>query len=97
MCLNVHHLHDAGPLTPFLLLSDAAGVGAAVTLGVGNKLSRGAAKPRPPVMLTGVVRALTDGEYVISGPTYTGQRAHMGRAAVLDTGVAKIVLTERTQ
>jgi microcystin degradation protein MlrC len=43
-----------------------------------------------------VVRALTDGEYVISGPTYTGQRAYMGRAAVLDTGVAKIVLTERT-
>jgi microcystin degradation protein MlrC len=74
----------------------AAGVGETVTLGVGNKLSGGAAKPRPPVILTGVVRALTDGEYVISGPTYTGQRAHMGRAAVLDMGVAKIVLTERT-
>ena len=39
----------------------AAGVGETVTLAVGNKLSGGAAKPRPPVMLTGVVRALTDG------------------------------------
>jgi microcystin degradation protein MlrC len=74
----------------------AAGAGATVTLDVGNKLSGRAARPNAPVRLTGVVRALTDGEYVISGPTYTGQRAHMGRAAVLDTGVAKIVLTERT-
>jgi microcystin degradation protein MlrC len=74
----------------------AAGVGATVTLEVGNKLAGRAARPRPPVRLTGVVRALTDGEYVISGPTYTGQRAHMGRAAVLDVGVARIVLTERT-
>jgi microcystin degradation protein MlrC len=74
----------------------AAGVGETVTLEVGNKLSGGAARPRAPVRLTGVVRALTDGEYVISGPTYTGQRAYMGRAAVLDTGAARIVLSERT-
>jgi microcystin degradation protein MlrC len=46
--------------------------------------------------VTGVVRALTDGEYTISGPTYTGQRAFMGRAAVLDIGGATLVLTERT-
>jgi len=74
----------------------AAGVGARVTLDVGNKLAGRAARPHAPVALTGVVRALTDGEYVISGPTYTGQRAYMGRTAVLDVGVAKIVLTERT-
>ncbi|KQR76524.1 microcystin degradation protein MlrC [Burkholderia sp. Leaf177] len=74
----------------------AAGVGSRVTLDVGNKLAGRAARPHAPVALTGVVRALTDGEYVISGPTYTGQRAYMGRTAVLDVGVAKIVLTERT-
>ncbi|RKU04284.1 microcystin degradation protein MlrC [Burkholderia sp. Nafp2/4-1b] len=45
----------------------------------------------------GVVRAITDGEYVITGPTYTGQRAYMGRAAVLDIGAATLVVTERTQ
>ncbi|WP_028221807.1 M81 family metallopeptidase [Paraburkholderia oxyphila] len=73
-----------------------AGVGARVTLGVGNKLAREGAAPRAPFMATGVVRAITDGEYVISGPTYTGQRAHMGRAAVLDIGAATLVVTERT-
>jgi microcystin degradation protein MlrC len=74
----------------------AAGAGATLTLDVGNKLSGRAARPRAPLGLTGAVRALTDGEYVISGPTYTGQRAYMGRTAVLDIGTAKIVLTERT-
>ncbi|HKR41049.1 MAG TPA: MlrC C-terminal domain-containing protein, partial [Paraburkholderia sp.] len=52
--------------------------------------------PRAPFMATGVVRAITDGEYVITGPTYTGQRAYMGRAAVLDIGAATLVVTERT-
>lgn len=74
----------------------AAGVGATVTLYVGNKLAGNAVRPRPPVRLTGTVRALTDGEYIISGPTYTGQRAFMGRAAVLDTGAARVLVTERT-
>jgi microcystin degradation protein MlrC len=74
----------------------AAGVGATVTLDVGNKLAGNAAKPRPPLTLTGVVSTVTDGEYVISGPTYTGQRAYMGRAAVLDTGSARVLVTERT-
>ncbi|WP_434664861.1 M81 family metallopeptidase [Paraburkholderia sp. A3BS-1L] len=73
-----------------------AGVGARVTLGIGNKLAREGAAPRAPFMATGVVRAITDGEYVITGPTYTGQRAYMGRAAVLDTGAATLVVTERT-
>ncbi|KVN03225.1 MULTISPECIES: M81 family metallopeptidase [unclassified Burkholderia] len=74
----------------------AAGVGARVTIDVGNKLPRAGAAPRAPFRATGVVRAITDGEYVISGPTYTGQRAYMGRAAVLDTGAATLVVTERT-
>ncbi len=74
----------------------AAGVGATVTLAVGNKMTGKAVRPRPPLTVTGVVRALTDGEYTISGPTYTGQRAFMGRTAVLDTGSATLVLTERT-
>jgi microcystin degradation protein MlrC len=74
----------------------SAGVGSTVTVAIGNKMSGDAITPRAPVPVTGVVRALTDGEYVISGPTYTGQRAFMGRAAVLDTGTVKLVLTERT-
>ncbi|MFM0734738.1 M81 family metallopeptidase [Paraburkholderia sediminicola] len=74
----------------------AAGVGSTVTVTIGNKVAGSAVTPQPPVAVTGVVRALTDGEYVISGPTYTGQRAFMGRAAVLDTGTVKLVMTERT-
>ncbi|OLL31423.1 microcystin degradation protein MlrC [Burkholderia sp. SRS-W-2-2016] len=74
----------------------AAGVGSQVTLTIGNKLTSDALPSRVPLAVSGVVRALTDGEYVISGPTYTGQRAYMGRAAVLDTGTVKLVVTERT-
>ena len=39
--------------------------------------------------------ALGDGDYVITGPTYTGQRCGMGRAAVIDTGAARILVSEQ--
>ncbi|MFY2948249.1 M81 family metallopeptidase [Achromobacter ruhlandii] len=75
----------------------AAGQGARVELPVGNKLPIPAiGRPAAPVTLTGVVRAITDGSYVITGPTYTGQTACMGRSAVLDIGAAQLVVTERT-
>ncbi|WP_334001521.1 M81 family metallopeptidase [Burkholderia gladioli] len=73
-----------------------AGVGASVTLPVGNKRPARDGSQRTPFMARGTVLALTDGEYTITGPTYTGQRAHMGRAAVLDIGAAVLVITERT-
>jgi microcystin degradation protein MlrC len=45
--------------------------------------------------VTGRVRLLGDGGYTIQGPMYTGVRVSMGRAAVLDTGRARIVVIER--
>jgi microcystin degradation protein MlrC len=48
-----------------------------------------------PLKVEGTVRAITDGEFVIRGPMYTGVRAAMGLTAVLDTGTAEIVVTER--
>ncbi|CAB5279909.1 MlrC domain-containing protein [Burkholderia multivorans] len=75
----------------------AAGVGATVTVPVGNKRPSHGGVQREPFVATGIVRALTDGEYVITGPTYTGQRAYMGRTAVLDIGAATLVISERTQ
>ncbi|WDD90685.1 M81 family metallopeptidase (plasmid) [Burkholderia sp. FERM BP-3421] len=75
----------------------AAGVGATVTLAIGNRLPSHDGLQRQPFRATGIVRAITDGEYVIQGPTYTGQRACMGRTAVLDTGSALFVVSERTQ
>ncbi|MEO8629974.1 MAG: M81 family metallopeptidase [Betaproteobacteria bacterium] len=75
-----------------------AGVGATVTLKVGGKMDMPAiGRKGEPLELTGVVRAITDGEYTITGPQLTGVRAYMGRTAVLDTGTAQVVITERNQ
>src|SRR5690606_7811311 len=74
-----------------------AGVGARVTLPVGNKRSlEHLGRNAEPVLLHGTVLALSDGWYTITGPTYTGQGACMGRSAVLDVGAARLVVTERT-
>lgn len=75
-----------------------AGVGATVTLDVGGKIDMPAIGRRgEPLRLTGVVRAITDGEYTVTGPQFTGMRCYMGRTAVLDTGAAEIVVIERNQ
>ncbi|MBM3395243.1 MAG: M81 family metallopeptidase [Betaproteobacteria bacterium] len=76
----------------------ASGVGARVTLPVGGKMDMPAIGRRgEPLELTGVVRAITDGEYTITGPQFHGMRCFMGRTAVLDTGAALVVITERNQ
>lgn len=76
----------------------AAGVGATVTLPVGDKVALTQLGVYPQSKpLTGKVAALGDGEYVISGPTYTGQRIRMGRSALLDIGAARIVIVETPQ
>jgi microcystin degradation protein MlrC len=74
----------------------AAGAGARVRIAIGNKVPLGIGSPKAPLWLTGTVRAVSDGDYVISGPTYTGQRASMGRTVLFDTGLARILVTERT-
>lgn len=76
----------------------AAGVGRQVSVELGGKTDMPMIGVRgKPLALTGVVRAITDGEYTITGPQLTGMRAYMGRTAVLDTGAAVIVVTERSQ
>lgn len=75
----------------------AAGVGARLTVRLGNKVpltQLGVAKE--PVALEGTVVAISDGEYTVTGPIYTGQRCAMGRTVLFDTGRARIVVTERT-
>jgi microcystin degradation protein MlrC len=75
-----------------------AGVGNRVTLEVGGKSDMPAiARKGEPMRLTGIVRNVTDGQYTITGPQFTGMRCHMGRTAVLDTGAAQVVVTERNQ
>ncbi len=85
-------------------IRDAASVARMIDAGPGNRvaLSLGGKTPMPsialagePLEVEGVVRAITDGEFTITGPMYTGIRAFLGRTAVLDTGRAQIVVTER--
>jgi len=74
----------------------AAGIGANVTLALGGKTDMPAiGLAGRPLEVSGRVRAITDGEIVFTGPMYTGVRSHLGRTAVLDTGRARIVVTER--
>jgi microcystin degradation protein MlrC len=75
-----------------------AGIGNRVTLAVGGKADMPAiGRKGEPMELTGIVRNITDGEYTITGPQFTGMRCYMGRTAVLDTGHAQVVVTERNQ
>jgi microcystin degradation protein MlrC len=77
----------------------AAGVGATITLPLGNKTPLpkiGVRKP-VPLRITGTVRALSDGEYTVSGPIFKGTRCYMGRCALLETPQATIVITSQTQ
>ena len=74
----------------------AAGVGAEVTVKLGGKTDmpsigrRGESLP-----VTGRVRTITDGRFVVRGPMYTGVTVQMGPTAVLDTGRMKIVVVSR--
>jgi len=76
-----------------------AGVGNKTTVDLGNKVSMPAVSmaERAPLKVTGRVLAISDGEYKISGPIYTGTRCYMGRTVLLDIGPAQIVVTEHTQ
>jgi microcystin degradation protein MlrC len=73
-----------------------AGVGARVTLELGGRTEMPSVKLEgKPLTITGRVRALTDGEWVVRGPMYTGITVRMGPTAVLDTGKMQIVVVSR--
>jgi len=73
----------------------SAGLGATVTVAVGNSVAlaqQGITKT--PLQLTGKVLAITDGNFRVSGPIYTGSTIQMGRSVLFDIGAAHIVITE---
>ena len=75
-----------------------AGVGATMTVAVGDKVPlTQLGISTTPRNLTGIVARITDGEYVISGPTYTGQRIRMGRTVLLQLPQALVMVTETPQ
>jgi microcystin degradation protein MlrC len=71
-----------------------AGIGATVTLDLGGKTDMPSigAKGRP-LRLTGKVRRLSDGEWIVRGPMYTGSRVTTGPTALFETGGLSIVVT----
>ncbi len=74
----------------------AAGVGATITLKLGGKLDMPSIGRRgEPLAVTGRVRTLSDGEWIVRGPMYTGVKVNMGPTAVLDTGKIEIVVVSR--
>src|SRR3546814_17987201 len=74
-----------------------AGIGATVTLELGGKSDIPALGLKgKPLKLTGRVRTITDGEWIVSGPMYTGFKVMMGPTAVLEVdGRMKIVVVPR--
>jgi microcystin degradation protein MlrC len=73
-----------------------AGVGATVTLALGGRTDMPAISRRgAPLEVTGRVRTLSDGEWIVRGPMYTGVKVSMGPSAVLDTGKIEIVVVSR--
>ncbi|HKE42879.1 MAG TPA: M81 family metallopeptidase [Casimicrobiaceae bacterium] len=74
----------------------AAGVGNEVELELGGKIDMPSIGLKgEPLYLRGRVRTITDGEFTVTGPMYTGLKMHLGRTAVLETAGAQIVVTER--
>jgi microcystin degradation protein MlrC len=89
-------------------IRDPAAVTQMIAVGSGNpvRLSLGGHTDMPaigrrgePLEVSGKVGAITDGEFTITGPMYTGIRTFLGRTAVLEIDNAgakmEIVVTER--
>ena len=75
---------------------ERAGVGERVTLELGGKVDMPAiGRKGEPLTLTGRVRAVTDGEFVVTVPMGRGTTTHMGKTAVLDTGNVQVVVVSR--
>ena len=73
-----------------------AGVGAEVTLQLGGKTDSPAMElAGRPIEVSGTVRCITDGRFVVTGPMATGSPMNMGRTAVLRAGSVDIVVSER--
>jgi len=73
----------------------AAGVGATVTLKVGGKIKAPSVRmDSQPLKLTGRVRTISDGRFVVRGPVFTGSQIALGRTVVLDTGPLELIVCE---
>ncbi|KON29231.1 hypothetical protein AC482_07125 [miscellaneous Crenarchaeota group-15 archaeon DG-45] len=69
-----------------------AGVGNEVTMEVGGKTDdlHGA-----PLRVTGRVRLVSDGKFIVKGPMGTGSESDLGRTAVVRVGGVDLIITEK--
>jgi microcystin degradation protein MlrC len=75
-----------------------AGVGAEVTIDLGGKTDMPALNLKgEPLTITGTVVTITDGNYTITGPMFTGMQLSLGRTAVLEVNGILIFVSERPQ
>ncbi|MBA3507758.1 MAG: M81 family metallopeptidase [Betaproteobacteria bacterium] len=77
-----------------------AGAGQKVKLNLGGNTDMAAiGQAGMPLAVEGRVQTITDGEFTITGPMYTGVKTYLGRTAVLEVknerARAQIVITER--
>lgn len=71
----------------------AAGVGNKITLKLGGKTDMPSINEiGEPLEITGTVKIVSNGEWIVRGPMYTGVKVFMGPTAVLDTGNMEIVI-----
>jgi microcystin degradation protein MlrC len=72
----------------------AAGVGASITLDLGGKSDMPSIGHKAESLrLTGKVKRLSDGEWTVRGPMYTGSKVTSGPTAVFETAGMQIVVT----
>jgi microcystin degradation protein MlrC len=73
-----------------------AGVGADITLDLGGKTDMPAiGRVGEPLTVTGRVRTLSDGQFVVTVPMGRGTQMDMGPTAVLEVGSVRIVVISR--
>ena len=71
----------------------AAGVGNEVTLTLGGKAAMPSiGAPATPLTLTGRVRRISDGQYILRGPMGAGGRARNGPTVLIESGGVQIVV-----
>ena len=74
-------------------------IGQQVTVDVGGRIDMPALNlTGTPLRLTGVIEKLTNGEYTITGPMFTGMKLSLGRTVVLRVGESvRVFISERPQ
>ena len=72
--------------------ASASGLGSQVTVELGGKTDDLHGKP---LEVTGTVKTLTDGKWIVKGPLGTGSESDMGETAVLLVGGNEVIVTSK--